>query len=423
MPSPIVFISYSHDTDDHKTWVRRLATDLRSNSVDAILDEWRLSPGQDVAAFMQRGITESDRVLLVCTDEYVQRTETGTGGVGYERLVVTGELVQNIDTRKFIPLFRNNATKRLPSYLGPRVYVDFNDDAKFDSKLAELLRELLGEPAIPEPPLGPSPFSGTPPPLAGSPLRAGPTGVTPSGASILDGDWFAAQETNAKSGIAHLGFTGHMELRFAAHDSITKSQIELLAAVRESEIRTFGWPIGILIETRDEYRPRPLPDGIRAELAFGGEPDATRESYDYWALRTTGDFFLLQSLFEDLRAKDAVYFNTRIVRITEALQFASNLYEHLGVPEEARISVRVTHRGLAGRVLQSSSPSRHIRKASTTSEESVTELTFSRKEFASNPVGHVQRVAAPMFMLFDYKTFDDSVYLNIVSRFLRGEVT
>lgn len=35
---PKVFVSYSHDNEEHKEWVLQLATRLRSNGVDIILD-------------------------------------------------------------------------------------------------------------------------------------------------------------------------------------------------------------------------------------------------------------------------------------------------------------------------------------------------------------------------------------------------
>jgi hypothetical protein len=80
MSAPKVFISYSHDTTQHKDWVRGLASELRTNGIDAVLDQWDLSPGQDMAAFMAGGIQTADRVLLICTDPYVSKAEAGTGG-------------------------------------------------------------------------------------------------------------------------------------------------------------------------------------------------------------------------------------------------------------------------------------------------------------------------------------------------------
>src|SRR5258706_11463158 len=105
--APKAFLSYSHDSDAHKQWVLKLATDLMSNGVETTLDQWELRAGQDTVAFMLQGIAESDRVLMVCTAKYVAKAEKRSGGVGFEGLIITGELGQNIDTRKFVPLLRD----------------------------------------------------------------------------------------------------------------------------------------------------------------------------------------------------------------------------------------------------------------------------------------------------------------------------
>jgi hypothetical protein len=146
----------------------------------------------------------------------------------------------------------------------------------------------------------------------------------------------------------------------------------LLNAVRASEINTFGWPIGVTLENRDEYRPRPVADGIVPKVAMKARVLSSKPSYDYWAARNNGDCYMLQSLFEDERAENAVFFDTRIVRITEALMFCSNLYTNLGVVPDARVSMRVSHRGLAGRTLASASP--HRRLFSSMTQEAVSEM-------------------------------------------------
>lgn len=423
MTAPIVFISYSHDTPEHKQWVLRLATDLRTNGVDATLDQWDLVPGQDIAAFMAHGIAQSDRVLLICSDNYVTKAEQGTGGVGYERLIVTAELVQNIDTKKFIPLIRNSTRPRMPNFLGPRLYLDFSNDSDYQQRFDDLLREILGAPSSSKPPLGPSPFSGVAPTSPSTSRSAGPTGRTASGGALLDESWFIENASVATEGAQRGKIKGYMEVRLAPHDPVAKSQIELLNAVRESEIHTFGWPIGITLENRPEYRPRPVHDGIRADIAISDKGYSGSPSYDYWALRNTGDFYLLQSLFEDQRGENQLFFNTRIVRVSEALMFAANLYENLGAPPETRISARITHSGLAGRILTASSANRHVMPAVTSENVSQTELTLVLGEIKANLVTEVQRVTAPLFMLFDFKTFNDQIYTDIVSRFVDGEVT
>src|SRR5580704_11815600 len=168
--APTVFISYSHDSKEHKVWVARLATDLRGNGVDVTLDQWDLAPGQDMSLFMQRGVASSDRVLLVCSEAYVTKADGGAGGVGYERLIITGEVVDNIDTKKFIPIIYGNASARkVPRCLGPRLYIDFSRDEEYAAKLEDVLRELHNFPLLAKPPLGPNPFAGLPATASGMP--------------------------------------------------------------------------------------------------------------------------------------------------------------------------------------------------------------------------------------------------------------
>ena len=206
--------------------------------------------------------------------------------------------------------------------------------------------------------------------------------------------------------------------------AVNKSQIELLDAVRKSEIRTFSWPIGVTLENRHEFRPRPSGDGIRAEIPIKAGSLTGRRSYDYWAVTKTGDFFLLQNLFEDTRAENRIFFNTRIVRITEALLFASNLYTNLGVSPDARLSIRVTHRGLDGRSLTSSSPNRPLFDLRTTHKaQSETEIAVVLGSMKDMLAADVRRVAEPLFMLFDFQEFQPQIYDDIVRRFEQGNVS
>ncbi len=252
---------------------------------------------------------------------------------------------------------------------------------------------------------------------------AGPTGATATGAPILNDQWFEEQVASARKGSAKLKVAAHMELRFALHSPITKSQIELLNAVQKSEIKTFGWPIGVTLESRSEDRPRPFADGIRAEIAIEKDTMMGRTSYDYWALRSNGDFYLLQNLFEDMRDEKKIFFNTRIVRVTEALLFAGNLYGNLGAAPDTRLSVRVAHDGLAGRTLTSASFNRHMFPKQAHDNESQVEIAVVLGSIRDSLVDDVRRILAPMFMLFDFTEFSDQVYTDIVRRFEKGEPT
>lgn len=418
--TPKAFISYSHDSKAHKDWVLKLATDLRALGVDVTLDQWDLVLGQDVSLFMQKGISEADRVILVCSSNYVARSEDGSGGVGYERLIVTTEVVQSIDTIKFIPILRgSDPTKRTPSFLGPRLYIDFEDEAHYDAKLIELAREIHGAPLVAKPPLGTNPFSGKP---IESPPKQRHGAVNHSTThDLLSQEWFEKEATQAQAGIKKTGFTGSMELRVAMRDEMSKSQIELLNAVRQSEIRTFGWPIGILLENREEYRPRPYADGVKAEVAIG--PPEGRASYDYWALRANGDFFLLQSLFEDSRDQSSIFFDTRIVRVTECLMFVENLYKKLGAASATQIELSVSHQGTLGRKLKSASINRYVSLERSTKEDSSSyKIVTTLGKMHETRVDDVRKLLEPLFILFDFMEFNSEVYEDIVRRFEKGEV-
>lgn len=63
---PRVFISYSHDSKSHKDWVLNLSTRLRKNGVDVVLDQWDVKLGSDIAKFIEQGLSESDRIIMIC---------------------------------------------------------------------------------------------------------------------------------------------------------------------------------------------------------------------------------------------------------------------------------------------------------------------------------------------------------------------
>lgn len=160
--TPTIFISYSHDSDAHKDWVEKLATRLVANGVDVKLDQWDLRLGSDLPHFMETGLTAANRVLAICTDSYVKKANIGQGGVGYEKMILTASLMQNISSDRIIPVIRNNLSATLaPIFLGTRVYIDFRDDELYEIRYAELLRDIHGEQIRPRPPLGMNPFSKT----------------------------------------------------------------------------------------------------------------------------------------------------------------------------------------------------------------------------------------------------------------------
>lgn len=161
MPPPAVFISYSHDTQEHKQWVLDLATRLRSSGVDAILDQWELGPGSDLPQFMEQNLARASRVLMICTERYVEKANGGVGGVGYEKMIVTADLLKRIGSNRVIPIVRQAGSVKLPTFLGTKMYIDLSTDDLFESGMDQLLRELLSAPLFVKPPVGTDPFKVT----------------------------------------------------------------------------------------------------------------------------------------------------------------------------------------------------------------------------------------------------------------------
>lgn len=160
MSNPTVFISYSHDNEQHKTWVLKLATDLRSHGVNAILDQWDLRIGSDLRFFMENGLSAANLVLCICSEEYVRKVNSGLGGSGYEGMIMTQSLLQNAKSEFVISVVRNNpSANKVPLAFGSKLYIDFSDDELYVVHYQELLERIYGEDSKKKPPLGNSPFS------------------------------------------------------------------------------------------------------------------------------------------------------------------------------------------------------------------------------------------------------------------------
>ena len=162
MTHPKCFISYSWDSNDHKDWVRHLASELQRNGVVTYLDQWDVYPGMDLPEYMETRIRESNFVLLVCTPIFAQKANASRGGVGYEKNIVTGEIFEGaVSPKKFMPLLRKGSqTESLPSYLKSRVYIDFRNDATFANSMELLLRHVYESPKYVRHPLGSRPRLG-----------------------------------------------------------------------------------------------------------------------------------------------------------------------------------------------------------------------------------------------------------------------
>lgn len=182
LPGQRVFISYSHDSAEHKRRVLELAQRLRSEGVDAWMDQFEDPPVEGWPRWMQHQLTQACFVLLICTEHYRRRFEgeapDGQGqGANWEGFL-TQQLMYGDDARnrRYVPVLfeegqpdhiplvaRGTTSYRLPADyrqlqlrltqqaavtpvpVGPRwtAVVDTKDDAELRELREEKKRQLL----------------------------------------------------------------------------------------------------------------------------------------------------------------------------------------------------------------------------------------------------------------------------------------
>jgi hypothetical protein len=139
-PSPKVFMSYSWDSPEHKSWTKQLATRLRGDGVDVTLDQWGVVPGDQLPKFMETAIRENSYVVIICTQNYKTKSDERKGGVGYEGDIMTAEVLTQRNDRKFIAALRSGSWgTSMPSWLMGKYSIDLSGDPYSEEQYADLL--------------------------------------------------------------------------------------------------------------------------------------------------------------------------------------------------------------------------------------------------------------------------------------------
>jgi len=152
-----VFISYSHDSRDHKDRVLELADRLCDGGLDCQLDQYEAAPPEGWPRWMTNQVEEADFVLVVCTENYNARFRgkapkgTGLGGK-WEGAVITQELYDaEANNVKFVPvLMCGDDSAHIPVILKGATYYDCSNDEGYE----QLYRRITGQHFIPKPEIG-----------------------------------------------------------------------------------------------------------------------------------------------------------------------------------------------------------------------------------------------------------------------------
>jgi hypothetical protein len=153
-----VFISYSHDSDEHRETVLRLAERLRQDGLDAQLDQYvEGTPEEGWPRWMLDRLDEAAFVLVVCTATYYRRfrghEEPGRGkGADWEGALITQEIYDaRSKTVKFVPVLLSTGQERfIPEPLRKHTHYELTSEKAYQ----DLYTFLRGKAGVQPAPLG-----------------------------------------------------------------------------------------------------------------------------------------------------------------------------------------------------------------------------------------------------------------------------
>ncbi|MEU4523481.1 SEFIR domain-containing protein [Amycolatopsis sp. NPDC024027] len=162
---PKAFISYTHDSEEHRDAVLTFADLLVRQGIDVVLDRWATDRRQDWQAWATRNITGSDHVLVIASEGYLRMGD----GIGPNHLNLGGQaeaallrdLLQGDRatwTARILPvLLPGHGKDEIPNFLQPNAADWYDVPAITPEATESLLRVLTRQPRDVPPALGPRP--------------------------------------------------------------------------------------------------------------------------------------------------------------------------------------------------------------------------------------------------------------------------
>jgi hypothetical protein len=155
--APKLFISYSHDSQEHQDRVRGLADRLRTDGIEARIDQYAPAPAEGWPMWMDGQIQSAEFVLLVCTETYLRRVERreepgkGRGVLWEAKLIYNALYLEDRDVQSFIPvLFSDAQVSWIPRPLIGLTHYRVDTEAGYD----DLYRHLTNQPRYEVPAVG-----------------------------------------------------------------------------------------------------------------------------------------------------------------------------------------------------------------------------------------------------------------------------
>ncbi|WP_370967557.1 SEFIR domain-containing protein [Amycolatopsis sp. cg9] len=168
---PRVFVSYSHDDENHKTLVRRFAEFLhRHVGLEVHLDQWADGYRIDWAKWAARQLQQADFTLAIASPVYRRRLDGDEPpqigwGSQFEGAILRNQLSSDIDeyTARILPVvLPGRAIEEIPGFLTPysASHYKIQQFQVDDSGVRSLVRAITGQAEHPGPDGEPGVFVG-----------------------------------------------------------------------------------------------------------------------------------------------------------------------------------------------------------------------------------------------------------------------
>jgi hypothetical protein len=161
--APRVFVSYSHDSPEHKEQVRLFATFLRERvGLDARLDQWYDNTRRDWALWAGEHMSKADFVLVIASPAYKRRAEGSAppnegNGSQYEAAMIRDLLTKNLrhGIERVLPVvLPGQSMHDIPAFLNPHSTTRFHIEEFTQEGVSDLLAAITGQGQHPMPELG-----------------------------------------------------------------------------------------------------------------------------------------------------------------------------------------------------------------------------------------------------------------------------
>jgi len=167
LPVKKIFISYSRSDADYINRVRELALDLANHAMEVELDQWSVTPGDDLIVYMERMVNDLtiDKVIILLDQKYQKKADSRKAGVGVEATIITSQIYADVAEKqgeqRFIPVVmkRDDETGKafIPTFLKTRLYVDLSNANHYTEAFEELVRVIHDKPQFSKPKPGKAP--------------------------------------------------------------------------------------------------------------------------------------------------------------------------------------------------------------------------------------------------------------------------